>query len=257
MITLSKHTKFREEEEDVFLCQCKDMVDFRVEHKYLELLKKLSAYVEETELSAEEKEFVAELRKARMLSDICLRTISEQEFDKADELLVKYLYTKKRPRSYDFLKDQFRQFPQFFIGLFVGDELVGVIQGFPREDYLLISEIALKPQFRNKGFGRLLLIEFERRAKTEKYQKICVGAEDKAIGFYKKAGYKPFLMAQIEKNIGKSKPTLSKYQLIKKYVDNNYDIYELVAEQDTIEYLEEAKKDFKTPHCQFIFYKIM
>jgi len=82
----------------------------------------------------------------------------------------------------------------------LGKELIGAVCGFPREDYLLMSEIAIDSRFQRRKFGEKLVKKFEKVA-FKKYNKIHVGALDNAIEFYKSLNYKPFLLVQFENGV--------------------------------------------------------
>ena len=48
--------------------------------------------------------------------------------------------------------------------LFVGAELVGLIETVAQEDHLLIANVAVSPAFQERGYGRILLTHAERLA---------------------------------------------------------------------------------------------
>ena len=99
-------------------------------------------------------------------------------------------------RTEEFLKEKLKEFPQYFKGLYLDDKLIGVIQGYPRDDYILISEIAIDQKFRKKGYGSKLVKAFEKEIHNKK---IKVGAQDNSISFYKSLNFKPSIFMQFKK----------------------------------------------------------
>jgi len=57
------------------------------------------------------------------------------------------------------------------------------------KDVRLLGKIAVLPEFRKFGFGRIMLTQLERIASDENAKKLCVNAQVQALGFYEKLGY--------------------------------------------------------------------
>jgi GNAT superfamily N-acetyltransferase len=124
--------------------------------------------------------------------------LKRKEFSSAMKILNNELGSE-RVRDEKFLLEKFKEFPEFFIGIFLDKELIGVICGFPREDYLLMSELAIDRRFQKRGFGKLLVKEFDKIAKEKNYSQIKVGAMDGAISFYNSLeDYNPLLLIQYD-----------------------------------------------------------
>ncbi len=157
---------------------------------------------------------------------------------------------KERVRNSDFLKKKFKEFPDYFIGLYLRNELMGVVCGFPREDYLLMSEIAVDSRFQRRKFGEMLVKEFEKIG-FQKYTKIHAGALDKAIEFYKSLNYKPFLLVQFKKG---------------DYAEKDFSNFEILAIRDygfelkikdcNLKELSKLRKIYPKANLQYIFTKI-
>jgi len=194
--TLSKHVKWRKDKEQILICDCKRLIDLKMPFEFEKVIKKIERGINEDELNDKEKLLLSDFEKLKMISNLELRQIRKNEFGKAMEILSNEL--KVRVRDNDFLSQKFKEFPQFFIGIFLDKELIGFICGFPREDYLLISELAIDSKFQDRSFGKRLIEYFEKIAKKN-YDKINVGVQDETIKFYKKLGYKPFLLIQYKK----------------------------------------------------------
>ena len=197
--TLNRHVKWRKDNKVIFICDCKRLIDLKISLKYQNFMKKLFSGIDEKNLDNTEKKVLSDFKKMKLLSELKIKKLGKKDFQKAMNLLDNEL-GKERVRDSSFLANKFKEFPQFFIGIFLGDELIGVICGFPREDYLLISEIAIDSKFSKRGFGKKLIQEFEKIA-FKKFSGINVGAQDNIIEFYKSLGYKPFLLVQFEKNV--------------------------------------------------------
>src|SRR3989338_8575484 len=194
MKTFNKHVKWRKDKNWIFICDCKRLIDFKLPLIQEQFMKKLDGGVEEKTLTKEEKMVFDDFKKMKMLSNLKIARLTEKNFKEPIRILDNELGIKK-VRNAKFLHDKFKEFPQFFMGIFHDKELVGLICGFPRDDYLLMSEIAIDSRFHGRGYGENLVREFEKKA--YKYKKIHAGAEDNAIGFYKQVGYKPFLLIQV------------------------------------------------------------
>ncbi len=187
----------------------------------------------------------------RLLSDLEIRHIKDKEFNKAIKILDEEL-GKKRVRNSNFLYEKFNKYPEFFLGIFLDNDLIGVISGFPREDYLLISEIAIDSKFQKRRFGRRLVEEFEKIAKKKDYKKINVGSDDKAVEFYSSLNYKPFLLVQYKKNV--YFPEKFKLPILRK---GNFgeDFVELSIKNPSLENLKNLRKKFPKAYFQYIFTK--
>jgi len=128
-----------------------------------------------------------------------IRRIKPAEFDPAMDILEKEL-GDGMGRTRKELKKTFNKTPEFFIGAFIDDKIEGIICGFPREDYLLMSEIAVYSQFQKHHFGKKLMEEFEKKA-FEKYNKIKLISKDDVKGFYFGLGFTPSIFIQFEDKI--------------------------------------------------------
>ena len=130
---------------------------------------------------------------------------------------------------------------------------MGLICGFPREDYLLISALAVKARFHNRGFGQRLVNVFEKVAK-DKYHKINVGAVDNSIYFYESLGYCPFLLIQFRKgDYSESDFTGLKIMKEKEYGKNI--AIEVKVEKCDLQVLSNLRKKYPNAWFQYIFTK--
>lgn len=189
----------------------------------------------------------------KLLSVVEIRPIEERDFSNSMEILDKEL-KGERVRNRDFLYQKFKEYPKFFIGAFLDNEIVGVICGFPRKNYLLVSELAILLRFQKKGFGRMLMERFEEHAKA-KYNQINVGAEDNVIGFYSSLGYKPFLLVQFKKEDYSIKD-FCELDIKKDYkLDKENMAIEINVKEASLKFLNDLRKRYPNAWFQYIFTK--
>lgn len=250
MKTLSKHTKYRIEDNEILICQCKELLDFKLDFKFLCALKKIDRGLKFSEvLSSEEKILYNELNKIKALVELKIKSLNQKNYSKAYKLLDKNL---KLTRTKKFLVEKLKEYPQFFKGLYLDNELIGVIQGFPREDYILLSEIAVDERFRNRGFGHLLVKEFEKNV----HGKIKVGAQENAVNFYKSLGYQPSIFIQVKKkNWDLSK--LKGYRIIYQISFENIIGFEIECKEVNLDLLDQLNKKFNPISVQYLFTKVV
>jgi ribosomal protein S18 acetylase RimI-like enzyme len=248
MQTLKKQIKWRKDKKAIFICDCKTLNDLKIDFKYGDFLKKLSSGIDFNILSSEERLIFLEFKKLGFLISLKTKQLPKKDFEKAMDILDNEL-GKKRVRSKEFLKDKYESFKRYFIGLYLGEELIGVVCGFSRENYLLMSELAVDIRFQKRGFGKLLVTKFEERAFKD-YNLIKVGARDNVIDFYKSLNYFPFLLVQFN-NGEYSKKDFSKFKVLSV---RDWGI-ELELEDCSLDKINELKKKFPKANLQYIFVK--
>lgn len=248
---LNKHVKWRIDKEDIFVCNCKLLVDLKLPVKYQSFMEKLEKGIEKEKLNEEEKKVFSDFEKMHLLSKLEVRKIKQNEFNEAMKILDEEL--KIRIRNNQFLYKIFKQYTRLFIGIFLDKEIVGIICGFPREDYLLISELAIKSKFHGRGFGKRLVKEFEKEAKG-KYKQINVGAEDKAIAFYKSLNYNSFLLIHFKKE-DYILEDFKKFDIIRKKRDKEFILLDIKTERVELKELEKYRNKYPKAYFQYIFTK--
>jgi len=129
-------------------------------------------------------------------------------------------------------------------------ELIGVICGFPRDDYLLLSELAVNKKHWKNGVGKKLLDAFMKLSD----KKIHAGSKDGAIDFYKKMGFKPFLLLQtkIEDFDEMQFKKINAFELKK---EGDYLIMKVKTKKATKEEIAGLRKKLPLTHVQYIFTK--
>lgn len=215
-------------------------------------MKELERGIEKEKLNEEDKKVFSDFEKIKLLSNLEIKQIKPKEFNNAMKILNAEL-GKNRVRNKEFLLKKFKEHSEFFIGAFLDDELIGIVCGFPREDYLLVSEIAIDSKFHNRGFGKRLIKEFEKNAINKKYNKINVGAEDTALGFYKSLKeYKSFLLIQFKKE-DYSDEVFNNFKIIKKYDFDNNRAIEVEIKKTDLTLLNRLRKKYPKAWFQYIF----
>ncbi len=247
--TLNKHVKWRNDNKAIFICDCKRLIDLKIPFEYEEFMIKLFSGIDKEKLNETDKKVFSDFEKMELLSKLELKQLEEKDFQKAMDILDNEL-GKDRVRDPSFLFEKFKEFYQFFIGLFLDNEILGVICGFSREDYLLISEIAVDSRFSRRGFGRKLVEKFEEIAHLNNYKKINVGALDNSIYFYVSLRYKPFLLVQFKENIY-SKDDFKNFKIMK----SDKKSVEIDVEKADIKILEGLRKKYPQANFQYIFTK--
>ena len=180
---------------EIFICDCKRLIDYKIPFVYENFIKKLSGGIDEKELEGEEQDLFNDLKNVKLITDICYRRIMKREFRIAFNFMFNNL--ERMQRNEKFLYDKYLEDKNFFICAFFEKNIVGAIFGFERDEKLIISELAVSPAFQRRGIARRLVELFEKKAIERGHKKINVGARDNALEFYKGLpGYKPFILKQ-------------------------------------------------------------
>ena len=94
-------------------------------------------------------------------------------------------------------------------GMFFEQEIVGIISifenknvNFTSENQFQIRGMAILEQYQKKGFGKLLMLESENQAITNKASLIWFNARESAVDFYKNLDYSIIDTPFIIENIG-------------------------------------------------------
>jgi len=189
--TFSKDIKFREEKDYIYICNCKLLQDFKVKSEYLDIINKINRGVFEKDLKGKELLLYNDFKTLNFLKPLNIKKIKKTDFKKVYEFLKENLTLK---RSYRFLLNKLKNGTGKFYGIYLDKLLIGAILGFPREDYFLISELAVDQKFRYRNFGSKLIKKLENNVKGQ----LKVGAMDESTEFYKKMKYKRSVQIQIK-----------------------------------------------------------
>ncbi|MBM3230643.1 GNAT family N-acetyltransferase [Candidatus Pacearchaeota archaeon] len=151
-----------------------------------------------------------------------IKTISSNELKKADEFQQKILNpeNKARYRTFGYIKRNYLKNPSLFVGIYDNSHLAGLIFGYVKRENVLLGEMAIDKEYRNRGLGSKLLSFFEGQVLKINKKKIILGARENAERFYLKKGYKPILFLQIKNSdVPKNYKKLTNYRIIK---ETNY-----------------------------------
>lgn len=72
-----------------------------------------------------------------------------------------------------------------------GDSVVGCVVLVPAPGGLRLRQMAVRPEWRGRGIGRLLLGAAERWARRRNASFVSLHARHHALGFYLRSGYRP------------------------------------------------------------------
>lgn len=262
ILTFSKHVRFRNERNFILVCDCKRLMDFKIDLKYKDFIDEVNVGVDEKFIKNEKNMLLfKDLKKVKFLSSLTVRRIKKEEFKSAEILLQKGLFKNKRPSvlSARRLYNTFKKYPYFFIGVFLDNNLVGVVGGGKgkRTGDAGISVLCVDSRFKGRGFGKRLVKEFEKQAKKRGSKTIKLGSRDESIGFYKSLGYKPSILIQIKKSKfnKKIKEKIKHFKVILVNQVNNYKGVEIECNKIETSLLRKLKKDFKTNAAQYLFTK--
>lgn len=251
MYTLNKHVRWRKDRDNILICDCKRLIDLKIPLDFEKTMEKIERGDDGNELEDKGKVLLKDFENLKLLANIEFRPIRRDEFNLAMKLLDKEL--EIRVRDNKFLFEKFKKFGGLFIGLFLDNEIIGLICGFPREDYILISEISVDERFQNRGFGKRLVKIFEKKA-LKFGNKINVGAMDNAINFYNSLNYKPFLLIQFKKS-DYSLKNFKNFKILKEK-DYNDDVnLEVKIEKSDLRVISNLRKKYPKASFQYIFTK--
>lgn len=249
MYTLNKHVKWRKDINNILICDCKRLIDLKIPLGYEKTMEKIEKGVDKKDLGEREKLLVKDFKNLKLLANLEIRAVRKDEFSSAMKLLDREL--KIRVRDNKLLFEKFNKFGELFIGVFLDNEIIGLVCGFPREDYVLMSEIAVDERFQKRGFGKKLVKAFEKMA-LKFGNKINVGAMDNIIDFYKSLNYSPFLLIQFNDK-DHSLKDFSDFKIIRS--DSGF--IEVETEICDINYIKRLRRKYPKAHFQYIFTKVL
>lgn len=160
------------------------------------------------------------------------------------------------PRKLEFYLEVFKNNPQYLISAKNKDKLVGVLLSCDENiDTILIGELGVDPNYRNKGVGTILLSKLEEIAIKKNKKQILLGAKEKAEKFYLKKGFIPMLFVQLEGN--------NKLDILKKIHNQNISwentgdgFSKIIIETKSIDkVLEKRFMNITKAHTQYLFTK--
>lgn len=98
-----------------------------------------------------------------------------------EEVFVKEQHFKE---EFDLIDDEATH-----IVLFLNNVPIGTGRFFIENDEHHVGRVAILKNYRNKGYGSIILKKLENKIRTLGGNKIVLSSQKQAIGFYKKLGY--------------------------------------------------------------------
>ena len=130
------------------------------------------------------------------MKQIEIRTLTIEVYDAIVELWKQagLPFKPKGRDSKQMMKKQMNAFPEFFIGAFHDEKLVGVVIGSYEERMKgWINRLAVDPKYRRKGIAQQLINTVEKALEKHGAAIFCALIEvpnEESIGMFQKMGYK-------------------------------------------------------------------
>lgn len=94
-------------------------------------------------------------------------------------------------QTLDSIKEEFSYCT--FLKAVLGNEIIGSVRAYKKDNKCYIGKIIVKPQYQNKGLGKRLLQAIENIFSECKYYELYTGLKsERNLYIYKKAGYRNF-----------------------------------------------------------------
>ncbi len=130
------------------------------------------------------------------MKQVEIRTLTIEDYDAIIELWRRAGLTFK-PKGRDskqMMKKQMNAFPEFFVGAFHDEKLVGVVIGSYDERMKgWINRLAVDPRYRRRGIAQQLIKTLEKALEKRGAAIFCALIEipnEESLGMFKKMGYK-------------------------------------------------------------------
>lgn len=85
--------------------------------------------------------------------------------------------------------------------LTIDNKIVGSIRAYEKDDTVYIGKLMVHPEYRNKGYGSMLLKEIEECYKNKRYELFTSTRSIENIRMYESVGYKPFKTEKINNEL--------------------------------------------------------
>lgn len=101
-------------------------------------------------------------------------------------------------------RNRMGEYKKLMLYAWEGDQVVSLVLGrAENRNSLICGCVACHPDFRKQGITRDLMHQFEKNAKEMGFKYITLAADDDAIGFYEKCGYKQIMEVHGQKGFQK------------------------------------------------------
>lgn len=161
------------------------------------------------------------------------------------------------------MKKQFDIDNEFLMYILENKKIISAITGKnidTEEKKITLGIIAVDYNYREKGYAKELINEFEKRCKNKGINHIDLGARFRACPLFIKLGYKPSLMIQVYDfvNIDDIKK-VNKFNLKEKYSWQTETYGYIIFEIDEVKrkYIDWFEQNVKTAHAEYIFEKYL
>ncbi len=85
--------------------------------------------------------------------------------------------------------------------LTIDNKIVGSIRAYEKNDTAYIGKLMVHPEYRNKGYGSMLLKEIEECYNNKRYELFTSTRSIENIRMYERVGYKPFKTERIDNEL--------------------------------------------------------
>lgn len=125
--------------------------------------------------------------------------------DNTDDMNISYklrdtVFTKEQGVPEELDDDGLDEISTHFL-LFENNIPIGTARVFNDNDVAVIGRFCVLKEYRGKGAGILLIKEIIEYCKKQKFEKIVLGAQEHAIGFYSKLGFEVYGERYMDANI--------------------------------------------------------
>lgn len=129
------------------------------------------------------------------MKQVEIRTLTIEDYDAIVELWKRagLLFKPKGRDNKQMMEKQMNAFPEFFVGAFYDEKLVGVVIGSYEERMKgWINRLAVDPEYRRKGIAQRLINAVEKALEKHGAAIFCALIEvpnEGSIGLFQKMGY--------------------------------------------------------------------
>ena len=85
--------------------------------------------------------------------------------------------------------------------LTIDNKIVGSIRAYEKDDTAYIGKLMVHPEYRNKGYGSMLLKEIEECYKNKRFELFTSTRSIENIRMYERVGYKPYKTEKIDNEL--------------------------------------------------------
>lgn len=183
-----------------------------------------------------------------------IKKLPEKDLDEAYALDKKYVHEDS---TLDEFKKFYQENPKLYVGCYEEGELIGLVYGSTKEDFVILNSIAVRGDYWRKGIGSKLLKKFEEQVKKLNATKISVvAAEGWVENFYLKNGFELVaFFVQIKKNKLPKDYKKFGYKIVKEKEDMDKKILFIETKELSTKDRETIRKKFNAEQVNYLFEK--